>query len=191
MTDQMLRHSPSGDLFGLSQNVGMGWKPNQLSGKQVLLLSTQGGMKDHHGEPIALGYHTGHWEVDLLMKEAAKEITSFQGIPFAAYVSDPCDGRTQGTTGMYDSFPYRNDAAIVYRRLIRSLPTRKAVIGIATCDKGLPAMLIALASVHNLPTVSSLEELLFLLLMERTPEKYKRSGRVMLIMSLVWKKRPS
>ncbi|MBW8351891.1 YjhG/YagF family D-xylonate dehydratase [Bacillus sp. IITD106] len=153
LTDYMLRNAPSGDLFGLSQNVGMGWSPNNLKGKEVLLLSTQGGMKDSEGFPIALGYHTGHWEVDQLMKEAAMEINRAGGIPFAAYVSDPCDGRSQGTTGMYDSFPYRNDAAIVYRRLIRSLPTRKAVIGIATCDKGLPAMMLALASMHDLPTV--------------------------------------
>nr|WP_281270457.1 YjhG/YagF family D-xylonate dehydratase [Saliterribacillus persicus] len=153
LTDQMLRKSPSGNLFGLSQNVGMGWKADELNGKQVLLLSTQGGMKDPEGNPIALGYHTGHWEVDLLMKEAANEVSMHLGIPFAAYVSDPCDGRTQGTTGMFDSFPYRNDAAMVYRRLIRSLPTRDAVVGIATCDKGLPAMIIALASMHDLPTV--------------------------------------
>ncbi|MBS4219501.1 YjhG/YagF family D-xylonate dehydratase [Bacillus sp. FJAT-49711] len=153
LTDYMLRNSPSGDLFGLSQNVGMGWSPNNLRGKEVLLLSTQGGMKDSDGFPIALGYHTGHWEVDQLMKEAAMEINRAGGIPFAAYVSDPCDGRSQGTTGMFDSFPYRNDAAIVYRRLIRSLPTRKAVIGIGTCDKGLPAMMLALASMHDLPTV--------------------------------------
>ena len=153
LTDQMLRNSPSGDLFGLSQNVGMGWKPDKLNGKQVLLLSTQGGIKDNEGKPIALGYHTGHWEVDMLMKEAAKVVTESAGVPFAAYVSDPCDGRTQGTTGMFDSFPYRNDAAQVYRRLIRSLPTRKAVVGVATCDKGLPAMIMALASMHDLPTV--------------------------------------
>lgn len=153
LTDKMLRTSPSGDLFGLSQNVGMGWKPNKLLGKEVLILSTQGGMKESNGDPIALGYHTGHWEVDLLMKEAAREVTKANGMPFAAYVSDPCDGRSQGTDGMFDSFPYRNDAAIVYRRLIRSLPTRKAVIGIATCDKGLPAMMLALSAMHDLPTV--------------------------------------
>ncbi|MBS4202251.1 YjhG/YagF family D-xylonate dehydratase [Bacillus sp. FJAT-49732] len=153
LTDYMLRNSPSGDLFGLSQNVGMGWSPNNLRGKEILLLSTQGGMKDSNGFPIALGYHTGHWEVDQLMKEAAMEINRSGGIPFAAYVSDPCDGRSQGTSGMFDSFPYRNDAAIVYRRLIRSLPTRKAVVGIATCDKGLPAMMLALAAMHELPTV--------------------------------------
>lgn len=111
LTDKMLRQSPSGDLFGLSQNVGMGWAPNRLGGKEVLLLSTQGGLKESNGDPIALGYHTGHWEVDLLMKEAADEVTKASGMPFAAYVSDPCDGRSQGSDGMFDSFPYRNDAA--------------------------------------------------------------------------------
>lgn len=153
LTPQMLEESPSGDLFGLTQNVGMGWEPKDLLGTQVLILGTKGGIRDYDGSPIALGYHTGHWEVDILMAEAAKEIREQKGVPFAGFVSDPCDGRSQGTTGMFDSFPFRNDAAIVYRRLIRSLPTRKAVIGVATCDKGLPAMTIALAGMHDLPTV--------------------------------------
>jgi putative YjhG/YagF family dehydratase len=87
------------------------------------------------------------------MEEAAKTISSLGGVPFAGFVSDPCDGRTQGTDGMMDSLPYRNDAATVFRRLIRSHPTRKGVAGVATCDKGLPAMMMALASCHDLPTV--------------------------------------
>lgn len=153
LTPDMLLHEPSGNLFGLTQNVGMGWTPSELNGKQVLLLSTQGGIRAEDGRPIALGYHTGHWEVGLLMQDAANEIRKSGGVPFAGYVSDPCDGRSQGTEGMFDSLPYRNDAAMVFRRLIRSLPTRKAVIGIATCDKGLPAMLTALAAMHELPCI--------------------------------------
>lgn len=153
LTSDMLLNWPSGDLFGLSQNVGMGWKPDRLNGKQVLILSTQGGLRAEDGTPIALGYHTGHWEVGILTKEAALEISELGGVPFAGYVSDPCDGRSQGTTGMFDSLPYRNDAAIVYRRLVRSLPTRSGVIGIATCDKGLPAMMVALAGIHDLPGI--------------------------------------
>ena len=54
---------------------------------------------------------------------------------------------------MFDSLPYRNDAATVFRRLIRSLPTRRGVLGVATCDKGLPAMMMALAATHDLPCV--------------------------------------
>ena len=54
---------------------------------------------------------------------------------------------------MMDSLAYRNDAAIVLGRLIRSLPTRRGVLGIATCDKGLPAMLMALAAARSLPCI--------------------------------------
>lgn len=153
LDDEMLRTWSSGDLFGLTQNAGMGWTPEDLLGPQYLLLSTQGGVRAPDGTPIALGYHTGHWEVGLLVQAAAREIKMAGGVPFAAYCSDPCDGRTQGTTGMFDSLPYRNDAAIVLRRLIRSLPTRRGVLGVATCDKGLPAMMIALAGMHDLPGV--------------------------------------
>ncbi|WP_437896210.1 YjhG/YagF family D-xylonate dehydratase [Sorangium sp. So ce124] len=150
---EQLRAMSSGELFGWTQNAGMGWDPARLRGKQFLVLSTQGGIRAPDGTPIALGYHTGHWEVGLLMEEAARTFTAGGAIPFAGYVSDPCDGRTNGTVGMLDSLAYRNDAAIVFRRLIRSLPTRRGVLGVATCDKGLPAMLMALAGTPDLPTV--------------------------------------
>jgi putative YjhG/YagF family dehydratase len=153
VTAEMLLTRPSGDLFGWSQNAGMGWDPRALGGKEILILSTHGGLRDATGAPIALGYHTGHWEVGLMVEAAARELKALGAIPFAAYCTDPCDGRTQGTTGMFDSLPYRNDAATIFRRLIRSLPTRSGVIGVATCDKGLPAMMMALAAMHDLPCV--------------------------------------
>ena len=153
LTPSDLLDRPSGDLFGWTQDVGMGWNPAQLGRPEILLLSTQGGIRLPDGTPLALGYHTGHWEVGLLMQAAAEELIKFDCIPFAGYCTDPCDGRSQGTTGMFDSLPYRNDAAMVLGRLIRSLPTRQGVLGVATCDKGLPAMMMALAGAHNLPTV--------------------------------------
>jgi putative YjhG/YagF family dehydratase len=153
LTEQMLRHRPSGDLFGLSQDAGMGWDPAKLGGPEFLILSTHGGLRAADGTPVALGYHTGHWEVNLLVEAAANELKAAGAVPFAAYCTDPCDGRTQGTTGMFDSLPYRNDAAILLGRLIRSLPTRRGVIGVATCDKGLPAMTMALAAARDLPCI--------------------------------------
>ncbi len=153
LTDDLLRHAPSGDLFGWSQNVGMGLNPSLLGRKEFLILSTHGGLRAEDGSPIALGYHSGHWEVGLLVKAAAEEFQKQKTIPFAGAVTDPCDGRTQGTPGMFDSLPFRNDAATVLRRLMRSLPTRAGVMGIATCDKGLPAMMMALASQHDYPTM--------------------------------------
>jgi putative YjhG/YagF family dehydratase len=153
LTEDLLLNRPSGDLFGMSQNVGMGWDPAEAGRKQFLILSTQGGLRSPEGKPLALGYHTGHWEIGLLVQAAAAEFRQLGVIPFAGFCSDPCDGRTQGTTGMFDSLPYRNDAAVVFRRLARSLPLRAGVLGIATCDKGLPAMLMALAGLHDLPCV--------------------------------------
>jgi putative YjhG/YagF family dehydratase len=153
LTAEMLRNEPSGNIFGLTQNAGMGWRPDALGGPQYVIVSTMGGLRSEQGEPIALGYHTGHWEIGLLVRGAAEALRAAGAIPFAVYCSDPCDGRTQGTTGMFDSLPYRNDAAIVMRRLIRSLPTASGVLGIATCDKGLPATMLALAGTKELPGV--------------------------------------
>ena len=153
LTAEMLLERPSGDIFGLTQNAGMGWDPSELGRPQFLMLGTQGGIRAADGRPIALGYHTGHWEIGLLMQAGAEELRSLEALPFAAFCSDPCDGRTQGTVGMMDSLAYRNDAAIVLRRLVRSLPTRRGVLGVATCDKGLPAMTMALAAMRDLPCV--------------------------------------
>ncbi len=153
LTQELLLKAPSGNLFGWTQNAGMGWTPGQMGRPEFLVLSTAGGVREPDGTPLALGYHTGHWEVILQVRAAAEEFTRLGGIPFAGFVTDPCDGRTQGTTGMMDSLPYRNDAAMVLRRLARSLPTRKGVMGVATCDKGLPAMMMALAGCRDLPTI--------------------------------------
>jgi xylonate dehydratase len=153
ITPEMLLTQPSGNLFGLTQDAGMGWEPARLLDPEFLILSTHGGLRAADGTPIALGFHTGHWEVGLLVAEAARELRRLRAMPFAGACTDPCDGRTQGTEGMLDSLPYRNDAAVVLRRLMRSLPQRRGVLGIATCDKGLPAMMMALASGGTLPSV--------------------------------------
>ena len=153
LTPEMLRHRPSGDAFGMTQDAGMGWAPAALSGPQYLMLSNLGGVRGQDGRPIALGYHTGHWELGLAMAAAAEEFRRAGAVPYAAHCTDPCDGRTQGTPGMFDSLAYRNDAAAVFRRLARSIPTARGLLGVATCDKGLPAMMMALASLRELPCV--------------------------------------
>ncbi|MES1165492.1 MAG: YjhG/YagF family D-xylonate dehydratase [Verrucomicrobiota bacterium] len=153
ITPEMLLKEPSGNLFGMTQDAGMGWAPAEVDRAQFLIVSTQGGVRDANGAPVALGYHTGHWEIGLLVQAAAETLRSSGVLPFAAFCSDPCDGRTQGTVGMFDSLPYRNDAAITMRRLIRSLPRRSGVMGIATCDKGLPATMLALAGCRDLPGI--------------------------------------
>jgi putative YjhG/YagF family dehydratase len=153
VTAEMLRNGPSGDLFGWTQDAGMGWEPRDLGRPEVLVLSTLGGVRAPDGKPVALGYHSGHWEVGLLVEATARELRARGAVPFAGFVTDPCDGRSQGTPAMYDSLPYRNDAAVVLRRLVRSLPTGRAVVGVATCDKGHPAMMMALAACGERPAV--------------------------------------
>jgi len=56
---EYLRTAPSGEIFGLSQDAGMGWDPRRLRAKEFLILSTQGGLRAPDGTPVALGYHTG------------------------------------------------------------------------------------------------------------------------------------
>lgn len=153
LTEDMLLNAPSGNLFGLTQNVAMGWNPEEVGRDQYMIVSTHGGLRGPEGQPIALGLHTGHWEVNLLVQAAAETLREHDALPFAAYCTDPCDGRSQGTDGMMDSLPYRNDAAMVIRRIIRSLPTRDGIMGVGTCDKGLPAMMIALAGCTDLPGI--------------------------------------
>ncbi len=153
LTGDMLLNEPSGNLFGLTQNVAMGWNPEEVNNEQYLIVSTHGGLRAPDGTAVALGYHTGHWEVNLLVQAAAETFRKNGTVPFAAYCTDPCDGRSQGTDGMMDSLPYRNDAAMTMRRLIRSLPTRDGIMGIGTCDKGLPAVMLALAGCTDFPGI--------------------------------------
>ena len=61
LTEQMLLEEPSGNLFGLTHNVAMGWKPEETTQPAFMILSTQGGIRSPDGSPIALGLHTGHW----------------------------------------------------------------------------------------------------------------------------------
>src|SRR5207244_10970436 len=44
LTPDMLREEPSGNVFGLTQNVGMGWSPASLDGPQYVIVSTHGGL---------------------------------------------------------------------------------------------------------------------------------------------------
>ena len=89
ITAEMLLTQPSGNLFGLSQNAGMGWETSRLLDPEFLILSTHGGMRSADGTPIALGFHTGHWEVGLLVAEAARELRDLHAIPFAGACTDP------------------------------------------------------------------------------------------------------
>jgi hypothetical protein len=46
-----LLERPSGDIFGWSLDVGMGWPAADLRRPEVLILSTQGGIRNPDGTP--------------------------------------------------------------------------------------------------------------------------------------------
>ena len=93
---------------------------------------------------------------------------------------------------MMDSLAYRNDAAIVLRRLIRSLPTRRGVLGVATCDKGLPAMMMALAALRDLPVRARARAASRCRPPRaRTRARCSRSARASPTASSRWRRRPS
>ena len=96
LTEKMLLESPSGDLFGLTQNAGMGWKPASLLRKQFLILSTQGGIRADDGTRSRSGYHTGHWEVGLLVRAAAEELESSSGCPSPLLSATPATAARRG-----------------------------------------------------------------------------------------------
>ena len=87
-TAEFLIEEPSGNHFGMTQNAGMGWNPSELMRKQFIILSTVGGVKEEDGSPIALGLHTGHFELVDMVKTAAKEFKKLKSVPFAAFCSD-------------------------------------------------------------------------------------------------------
>lgn len=152
LTPQMLMESPSGNLFGMTQNAGMGWDANKLTGKEVLIIGTRGGSAPGTDARSLWATTPGTGRSACRCRRRRRRSPATAGSRSPPSSAIRATG-AQGTHGMFDSLPYRNDAAIVFRRLIRSLPTRRAVIGVATCDKGLPATMIALASMHDLPTI--------------------------------------
>ena len=62
-----------------------------------------GGVRSEQGEAIALGYHTGHWEIGLLVRGAAEALRKAGAIPFAVLADCVgCPGHRhvrQGTAG--------------------------------------------------------------------------------------------
>jgi xylonate dehydratase len=145
-TEEDLLNRPSGDLFGVSQNAGMSGKGDGATDPNMVIMSTLGGWPG-----AALGAHTGHNELYKLVEIAAREFSRLGQLPFALHTSDTCDGRTQGTIWANISLASRN---VIYKSLatqLRGIPCAEGVLGIATCDKGLPAMTMLIASLRQFP----------------------------------------
>jgi hypothetical protein len=73
LSDEILRNWSSGDLFGLTQSVGMGFDPRRVLGDQYLILSTQGGVRNPDGTPVAVGYKTRHRGKRFIVQTAGQQ----------------------------------------------------------------------------------------------------------------------
>lgn len=69
LTADFLRTAPSGNIFGMTVNAGMGWEPSALANGDIMIIGTQGGIRRDDGVTTAVGLHNGHFELGIMMAE--------------------------------------------------------------------------------------------------------------------------
>lgn len=126
---------PEGDAL----RRGMGWSHRELALPHVLVESVAG--DSHPGAVHLMG----------LADEVAAGVTGAGGRPARYMCTDMCDGIAQGTDGMDYSLLSRDLIAAVCEMHARS-GHYDAVVFISSCDKAVPAHLMAAARL-DLPTV--------------------------------------
>ena len=82
-TRQMLAEKPSGDHFGLIQKAAMGIPPSKVLAPEFMIVSTLGGLRAEDGTPLAVGLHTGHFELGMLVESASEQFRNQKRIPHA------------------------------------------------------------------------------------------------------------
>ena len=119
--------------------IGTGWKPEDLSKPQIMIESTFGDS------------HPGSGHLDILVEEVRKGVEDAGGFGARYFVTDICDGESQGTDGINFSLASREMIANMIEIHGNATPFDGGVF-LASCDKGMPANLMGLARV-NVPSV--------------------------------------
>lgn len=119
--------------------LGMGWKPEDLNKPKILVESTFG--DSHPGSSHLMG----------LVEKAMEGIHDAGGRGARYFATDICDGEAQGHDGINFSLASREIITDLVEIHEKATPFDSGVF-IASCDKGLPAMLMAIGRT-NLPTV--------------------------------------
>ncbi|QUH25811.1 dihydroxy-acid dehydratase [Serpentinicella alkaliphila] len=122
-----------------SLRIGMGWSVEELSKPQIIIESTFG-----HSHP-------GSAHLDVLVEEAYQGVVSNGGKPSKFFATDICDGQAQGHDGMNYSLASREYIANMIEIHMGATPYDAGVF-IASCDKGMPAHLQAIARM-DIPSV--------------------------------------
>ncbi len=122
-----------------SLRLGSGWSIDDLSKLQIIVESSYG-----HSHP-------GSAHLDKLVEEADKGVNDGGGKAANYYVTDICDGEAQGHNGMNYSLVSREIIAAMIEIHVKATPF-DAGIFIASCDKSVPAHLMAIARL-NIPSI--------------------------------------
>ena len=119
--------------------LGTGWKREDLSKPQIFIESTYGDS------------HPGSGHLNILVEEVRKGVAQAGGFGARYYVTDICDGESQGTDGINFSLASREMIANMIE-IQGNATVSDAGVYLASCDKGMPGNLMGLARV-NIPSV--------------------------------------
>ena len=119
--------------------IGTGWKREDLSKPQIFIESTYGDC------------HPGSGHLNILVEEVRKGVAQAGGFGARYYVTDICDGESQGTDGINFSLASREMIANMIE-IQGNATVSDAGVYLASCDKGMPGNLMGLARV-NIPSV--------------------------------------
>lgn len=122
-----------------SLRLGSGWKVEELEKPQIIVESSFG-----HSHP-------GSAHLDVLVEEAFQGITEKGGRAAKYFVTDICDGESQGHDGMNYSLLSREMMANMIEIHVQATPFDAGVF-MASCDKSMPAHLMAIARL-DMPAV--------------------------------------
>ena len=119
--------------------IGTGWKREDLSKPQIFIESTYGDS------------HPGSGHLNILVEEVRKGVAQAGGFGARYYVTDICDGESQGTDGINFSLASREMIANMIE-IQGNATVSDAGVYLASCDKGMPGNRMGLARV-NIPSV--------------------------------------
>lgn len=119
--------------------IGTGWKKEDLSKPQIFIESTYGDS------------HPGSGHLNILVEEVRKGVEEAGGFGARYYVTDICDGESQGTDGINFSLASREMIANMIE-IQGNATVFDAGVYLASCDKGMPGNLMGLARV-NIPSI--------------------------------------
>ncbi len=135
VSQKMRRLAPELDPL----RIGTGWKPEDLSKPQVFIESTFGDS------------HPGSGHLDKLVEKVREGVACAGGHGARYFVTDMCDGESQGTDGINYSLASREMIANMIEIQANATPFDAGVY-IASCDKGCPGNLMGMLRV-NIPSV--------------------------------------